>query len=353
MDVVRRADWIVDVGPGAGEGGGRIVYSGPVAGLRDVDDSATRPVPFPRRARRRPREPPRSRPAGCGCAGSTGTTCATSTSTCRWACSPRSPACPAPASRRWSPRWWPRSSRDHLGVPAPASPTTTPRRSRPAPVDGHDRRRRRPRPGRLRPAGARGPEADRPHARAPTSPPTPACSTPYARCSRTPTRRGPAATTRAGSRSTCASGRCPTCQGEGFVTVELIFLPGTYAPCPTCHGARYDPETLEITYRGATIADVLAMTVDDAAAFLADVPGGRPQPAHPARGRPRLPAAGPAGHRAVRRRGAADQARHRAAARPPRAHPLPAGRADHRPAPGRRRAADAASCTASSTPGTR
>ena len=69
-----------------------------------------------------------------------------------------------------------------------------------------------------------------------------------------------------------ASGRCPTCQGEGFVTVELIFLPGTYAPCPTCHGARYNAETLEITYRGATIADVLGMTVDTAATFLADVP---------------------------------------------------------------------------------
>ncbi|WP_452101198.1 hypothetical protein [Catellatospora bangladeshensis] len=68
------------------------------------------------------------------------------------------------------------------------------------------------------------------------------------------------------------AGRCPTCQGEGFVTVELIFLPGTYATCPDCHGARYDPETLEITYRGATIADVLAMTVEQAGRFLDDVP---------------------------------------------------------------------------------
>ncbi|KOG55134.1 hypothetical protein ADK38_43810, partial [Streptomyces varsoviensis] len=68
------------------------------------------------------------------------------------------------------------------------------------------------------------------------------------------------------------AGRCETCQGEGFVAVELLFLPGTYAPCTACHGARYNPETLEITYRGATIADVLGMTVDAAAAFLADVP---------------------------------------------------------------------------------
>ncbi|HBF78886.1 MAG TPA: ABC transporter, partial [Streptomyces sp.] len=67
-------------------------------------------------------------------------------------------------------------------------------------------------------------------------------------------------------------GRCETCQGEGFVAVELLFLPGTYAPCPTCQGARYNAETLEITYRGKNIADVLAMSVDDAAEFLSAVP---------------------------------------------------------------------------------
>ena len=69
-----------------------------------------------------------------------------------------------------------------------------------------------------------------------------------------------------------AEGRCGTCQGEGFVSVELLFLPGTYAPCPTCHGARYNPETLRITYRGRNIAEVLGMTVDEAAEFLPDVP---------------------------------------------------------------------------------
>jgi excinuclease ABC subunit A len=67
-------------------------------------------------------------------------------------------------------------------------------------------------------------------------------------------------------------GRCPTCLGEGFVSVELLFLPGSYAPCPDCGGTRYNPETLEVLYRDASIADVLALTVDDAAAFLADVP---------------------------------------------------------------------------------
>jgi excinuclease ABC subunit A len=63
-------------------------------------------------------------------------------------------------------------------------------------------------------------------------------------------------------------GRCETCEGEGFVMVELLFLPSVYAPCPTCHGSRYNTRTLEITYRGRNIAEVLAMTVDAAWAFF-------------------------------------------------------------------------------------
>jgi excinuclease ABC subunit A len=68
-----------------------------------------------------------------------------------------------------------------------------------------------------------------------------------------------------------ADGRCPTCQGEGFVSVELLFLPGTYATCPECKGARYNDATLEVRYRDRTIADVLAMTVDEAGDFFTDV----------------------------------------------------------------------------------
>jgi excinuclease ABC subunit A len=69
-----------------------------------------------------------------------------------------------------------------------------------------------------------------------------------------------------------AKGRCETCEGEGFVCVELIFLPSVFAPCPTCHGARYNAKTLEIQYRGKNIADVLALTVDAACEFFADEP---------------------------------------------------------------------------------
>jgi excinuclease ABC subunit A len=67
-----------------------------------------------------------------------------------------------------------------------------------------------------------------------------------------------------------AKGRCEHCEGEGFVMVELLFLPSVYTPCPTCQGTRYNPKTLEVTYRGRNIAEVLAMTVDAAHEFFAD-----------------------------------------------------------------------------------
>jgi excinuclease ABC subunit A len=69
-----------------------------------------------------------------------------------------------------------------------------------------------------------------------------------------------------------AKGRCPRCEGEGFVMVELLFLPSVYAPCPVCHGARYNPKTLEVDYRGKSIADVLDLTVEAAWDFFADAP---------------------------------------------------------------------------------
>jgi excinuclease ABC subunit A len=69
-----------------------------------------------------------------------------------------------------------------------------------------------------------------------------------------------------------AKGRCPKCEGEGFVFVELLFLPSVYAPCPACHGARYNDKTLEIKLDGKSIADVLNMTVDAAHAFLQQEP---------------------------------------------------------------------------------
>jgi len=70
-----------------------------------------------------------------------------------------------------------------------------------------------------------------------------------------------------------AKGRCENCEGEGFVSVELIFMPSVFAPCPSCHGARYNPKTLEVRYRNKNIAEILGMTVDTAYDFFAEEPG--------------------------------------------------------------------------------
>ncbi len=141
-----------------------------------------------------------------------------------------------------------------------------------------------------------------------------------------------------------AEGRCPTCQGEGFVSVELLFLPGTYATCPTCQGARYSGETLEVRYRDRTIADVLAMTVDEASEFLADItPAARSLTTLQEVGTGISPTR-TARNRAVGWRGPADQARLRTAAAPAGAYALRPRRADHRSSP--RRCGSARSSTA-------
>ncbi|WP_374951046.1 excinuclease ABC subunit UvrA [Mucilaginibacter sp.] len=67
-------------------------------------------------------------------------------------------------------------------------------------------------------------------------------------------------------------GRCPHCEGEGMVMVELLFLPSVYTPCPTCGGTRYNPKTLEVEYKDRNIAEVLALTVDEAANFFDEEP---------------------------------------------------------------------------------
>jgi excinuclease ABC subunit A len=67
-------------------------------------------------------------------------------------------------------------------------------------------------------------------------------------------------------------GRCPHCQGEGMVMVELLFLPSVYTPCPTCGGTRYNPKTLEVSYKDKNIAEVLALTVEEATDFFDEEP---------------------------------------------------------------------------------
>ncbi|MEW8974656.1 MAG: excinuclease ABC subunit UvrA, partial [Exiguobacterium sp.] len=67
-------------------------------------------------------------------------------------------------------------------------------------------------------------------------------------------------------------GRCEACRGDGIIKIEMHFLPDVYVPCEVCHGKRYNRETLEVKYKGKTIADVLEMTVEDALAFFENIP---------------------------------------------------------------------------------
>lgn len=70
-----------------------------------------------------------------------------------------------------------------------------------------------------------------------------------------------------------AGGRCEVCKGNGYRTIEMNFLPDVYVPCEACHGKRYNRETLEVRFKGKSIADVLDMTVNQAVEFFENVPG--------------------------------------------------------------------------------
>ena len=67
-------------------------------------------------------------------------------------------------------------------------------------------------------------------------------------------------------------GRCEACRGDGIIRIEMNFLPDVYVPCEVCHGARYNRETLEVKYKGKNISEVLDMTVDEGVEFFANVP---------------------------------------------------------------------------------
>lgn len=281
MDIVRHADWLVDVGPRAGEGGGEVLYSGPVAGLADVDASLTRPFLFPNGAdgqadsltadgaRREPggwlelrdisrhnlRELDANFPLGVltavtGVSGSGKSTLVSQV----LAEVVGSLLHPGPDGGAGA------ADPSDAAQAADAAELSTPLTV--GPVSGLDQVDRLVKVDQ-KPIGR-----------------TPRSNLATYTGLFDAVRKEFAATEEAKARGfgagrfsfNVAGGRCETCQGEGFVAVELLFLPGSYGPCPECGGSRYNPETLEVRYRGKNVAEVLGMTVNAAAGFLADVP---------------------------------------------------------------------------------
>lgn len=281
LGVMRRADWLVDVGPEAGEAGGRVIYSGPPAGLAEVAGSHTRRYLFGEgghsRQRghgnaseqaagsqpRRRREPngwlrfegvTRNNLHGLDAAFPLGCLTAVTGISGSGKSSLVSQAVPDLVAEHLG-RAVDTTDDDEVDPLLAAAPVTTDGRI----VAGMERIRRLVRVDQ------------RPIGRTPRSNLATYCGlfdhvrklfaeTPAARKRRYGAGR---------FSFNVAQGRCPTCEGEGFVMVELLFLPSVYAPCSTCHGSRYNPQTLEIRWRERNIAEVLAMTVDTACEFFA------------------------------------------------------------------------------------
>jgi excinuclease ABC subunit A len=265
LDVIRHADWIVDVGPAAGEKGGEILYSGPPDGLQKVTASQTARhlfdrAPYPARTHRKPDgwlrlkgvtrnnldDLDASFPLGVltsvtGVSGSGKSSLVSQVLVELVA--------------------------DHLGHELPAGEEEGDLLQQEAAVvtlggaivEGADRVRRLVQVDQ-KPIG-RTPRSNLAtytglfdHVRKLFA------STPSARARRYDAGR---------FSFNVGKGRCENCEGEGFVMVELLFLPSVYAPCPVCSGTRYNAKTLEITYRDKTIAEVLHLTVDEAHEFFA------------------------------------------------------------------------------------
>ena len=265
VDVIRHADWLVDVGPGAGEQGGQVLYSGPPAGLQDITGSHTRRYLFADALRfdSRARKPVAwlrlegvtrnnvqaldvAFPLGAfttvtGVSGSGKSSLVSQalvellaahlgheTEDEQEAVDPLERSAQVPVGGRII------EGLDHVQrlVRVDQKPIGRTPRSNLATYTGlfdHVRKR--------------------------------FAATPAARKRRYDPGR---------FSFNVAKGRCETCEGEGSVSVELLFMPSVYAPCPTCHGARYNAKTLEIELHGRNIAQVLAMNVEQAAAFFAD-----------------------------------------------------------------------------------
>ena len=125
-------------------------------------------------------------------------------------------------------------------------------------------------------------------------------------------------------------GRCEACRGDGYINIEMQFLPDVTVPCEICGGARYNREALEIDWKGASIAEVLNMTVTEALEHFENIPRIKRQAPNHVRRRARLHPPRTARHPAQRRRGAARQALHRTVQARHRTDALHTRRTHHR-----------------------
>ena len=268
LDVMRRAEWIVDVGPGAGANGGRVLYSGPLAGLRDVSESHTARYLFAESqpVQRQPRTPrgwlelkkvTRNNLRGLDVSFPIGVfTVVTGVSGAGKSSLVSAALTELLADRLSGPKAAVQEAVSEEPVLRAAEFTT----------------------GRL---GAGADLVQRVVA---------VNQKPIGRTPRSnlatylgffdEVRRLFAATASAKGRRysagrfsfNVAGGRCPTCEGEGFVSVELLFMPSVYAPCPTCHGSRFHESTLKVLFLGKNVAEVLDLSVDQACEFFAEYP---------------------------------------------------------------------------------
>ncbi len=268
VETMRRADWLIDVGPAAGEKGGRVLYSGPPAGLADIADSQTRAYLFaenqrPERAARKPsgwlkldgvtrnnlNNLSAEFPLGCftsvtGVSGSGKSSLVSQALLELVGAQLGRPMAEAESEEPSLEDDTPPPSTGQISaglqsikrlVQVDQKPIGRTPRSNLATYTGLF--------DNVRKLFAATPEAQ-------------------------------AAGYDAGQFSfNVAKGRCATCEGEGFVSVELLFMPSVYAPCPTCHGARYNPQTLAILWQGLSIAQVLQLTVDEAVSVFAEQAG--------------------------------------------------------------------------------
>ncbi|WP_053128258.1 excinuclease ABC subunit UvrA [Pseudomonas sp. MIACH] len=266
LETMRRADWLIDVGPAAGEHGGQVLYSGPPAGLADVTASQTREYLF---AEKRPANQARREPTGwLSLEGVTRNNLKDLSVDFPLGCFTAVTGISGSGKSSLVSQALLELVGSGLGRvlendEEPSLEDDTPQTSGGRIGAGLDHIRRLVQVDQ------------KPIGRTPRS--NLATYTGLFDNVRKLFAATPAAKKRdydAGQFSfNVAKGRCPNCEGEGFVSVELLFMPSVYAPCPTCHGARYNPETLAIKWQGLSIAQVLGLTVEQAVAVFAEQPG--------------------------------------------------------------------------------